>query len=232
MRFIKNEALMGTEKTENCTPNGWGGKRVGAGRKPKTLKKESDTIPEPRKGLHRFVVRTDKRGRNGSRNVNRLAPTVKQKEEYKRKIREGIEGRFKCGNYIRCPDDLDRDARDEWNALMASYSQMDGDFLSTLDTSMLRLFCESYSRYTRATRKWVTDFGCKVVGDDKDEQAILDRLFKLIDTEVTNRQKLAPDLGLTPAGRAKAGQMLAKALVKKDKDGVDNARDFLNSLGE
>lgn len=223
---------METDKTDNCAPNGWGGKRAGAGRKPKTLRKESDIIPEPRKGLHRFVVRTDKRGRNGSMDVNSLEPTIKQKEEYKRRIRQGIEGRFKCGNYIRCPNDLDREARDEWNALMATYASMDGEFLSTLDTSMLRLFCESYSRYTIATRKWVKDFNCKVVGDDKDEQAILDRLFKLIDTEVTNRQKLAPELGLTPAGRAKAGQLLAKALVKKDKQGVDNARDFLNSLGE
>ena len=39
---------METDKTDKCAPNGWGGKRAGAGRKPKTLRKESDTVPEPR----------------------------------------------------------------------------------------------------------------------------------------------------------------------------------------
>lgn len=216
----------------NISGKTWGGKRVGAGRKSKKGIKESDIVPGPRKGIPEFVVKDTNVGATGARNVNQLAPTVKEKVKFQRMIREGVEGMFKLGNYIRCPDDLDRDARNEWNFLMACYSAQEGEFLSTLDTSMLRLFCEAKSRYRRAYRKWTIDYKCEVIGENKDEQAILDRLIKVRDTEFTNMQKLAPDLALTPSGRAKAGMLLAKALTKKPDQSTENAMSFLESMGD
>lgn len=153
--------------------------------------------------------------------------TAKEKE-----VEDFVQRLFKTGNALTCPDDLDDDARNEWNKLMVCYAEQNVNLVTTLDVTMLRLFCESYSRYVKAWNAWNSTFGGRVIGDTYEEQKQIDKCMKLMQEETKNMKYIAPDLCLTISGRMKAGLLAVKGEEKKDNDMASQLASFFKEDDE
>ncbi len=156
---------------------------------------------------------------------------VRKRNAEEKDIARTVEAYFKTGKTLKCPDDLDDDARIEWNRLMVCYAEQNTNVVSTLDITMLRLFCESYSRYAKAWRTWTNTLQGKAIGDDREEQWKIDKCTKLMQEETKNMKFIAPELCLTISGRIKAGLFAVDAVKEKDSDMADQLMSFFGSNG-
>lgn len=199
----------------------WGGSRKGAGRKPKNPA-PSEYVPGPGEGFY-ISAKDTSSGRTPTPGCNSNSFSVAQQ-----KIREGVEAMFKMGKVLKCPESLDDDAKEEWNRLMACYASQESDILCTLDITMLRLFCESKSRYVKAYETWKNLLQGKIIVDNERIQKMIDRCFKVMDKETATMKNLAPDLCLTISGRAKAGLLAAKADQEQESQAAEELMAFFN----
>jgi P27 family predicted phage terminase small subunit len=172
--------------------DGRGGKRPGAGRKPKPV----DAIG--RKGL--------------------------SKEELQ--IRQALESLFKSEKAIKAPDYLDDVAYAKWNEIMLAYSQLEINVLNILDVTQLVLYCQSWSKYKRAYDTWTSAMKSAVVTNSKEQNNQIKQVHKIMDDELANMARLAPDLLLTPTGRAKYGVNSFEASKKEGDDEVAALQKF------
>lgn len=158
---------------------------------------------------------------------------VRKKNAEEKDIAKTVEAYFKTGKTLKCPDDLDDDARIEWNRLMVCYAEQNTNVVSTLDITMLRLFCESYSRYAKAWKAWTKTLKGNIIGEDKIQQKNIERCMKVMQDESKTMKYLAPDLCLTVSGRLKAGLMAVEGAKEKSEDVADQLMSFFGaSSGE
>lgn len=157
---------------------------------------------------------------------------VRKKNAEEKEIAKTVESYFKTGKTLKCPDDLDDDARIEWNRLMVCYAEQNENVVSTLDITILRLFCESYSRYAKCWRAWTVTLKGKAIGDDREEQRKIDKCMKVMQDETKTMKFIAPDLCLTISGRIKAGLFAIDASKDKEADLSNQLMSFFGGGGD
>lgn len=139
-------------------------------------------------------------------------------------LRRDLEHFFKNGKALKAPEGLSSIAYNKWNEIMASYVNQEIDVLNVLDVTQLTLYVQSYERYMEAYNTWK-----KLQFDSSLD---LKRCFKIMQDETIIMARLAPDLCLTPTGRAKFGIGAIKAAEKEKEDSKAMFQAFLGSLGE
>lgn len=180
--------------------------------KPKA-KKEVKVEEEPKKEIE--VEETPKRKR-----VNKVFNKAQND------MRSEFEETFDHNQTLPAPDDLDPKAHTEWERIMLCYAQLPKKILSNLDETMLRLFCESKSRYENARDVYQKVWGECIFTDDDRVQRQINQAIKIMHQETEIMNRLAASLCLTPQGRAKSGFYVAESL-KQEEDDVNKLLDFI-----
>lgn len=134
------------------------------------------------------------------------------------------------GSTLKPPDYLGDVAKVKWNELIASYQKMKIE-VNILDLTQLVLYVQSYERYQKAQETWIDMLKKSIAVADEDTDKLIRRCVKIMQDETSIMTKLAPDLLLTPAGRAK---FIAKNAIDKSGDNdsqTDSLGAFFSQLG-
>lgn len=147
-------------------------------------------------------------------------------------IRRDLEAFFKNGKAVRAPNKLGKVARKKWNEIMAGYMALEIDVLNVLDITQLVLYCQSYERYYVAQKTWTEDLGQSFGTSSPTKNRQIKQCLSTMREETTTMTRLAPDLCLTPTGRARFGLNSYKAVKEERANEKDSFKSFIKSIGE
>lgn len=146
-------------------------------------------------------------------------------------IRRDLEYYFKNGTALKAPKNLGDVAFNKWNEIMASYTQQGVNVLNILDFTQLTLYVQSYERYEKAHSTWTNLLKQNIAVTDQVTDKLIKRCLKIMQDETAIMARLAPDLLLTPTGRAKFGIGAAKAAETERDEGKAAFAAFVASIG-
>lgn len=146
-------------------------------------------------------------------------------------IRRDLEYFFKNGTALKAPEGLGDVAFNKWNEIMASYTQQGVNVLNILDVTQLTLYVQSYERYEKAHSTWTDLLKQNIAVTDQSTDRIIKRCLKVMQEETAIMARLAPDLLLTPTGRAKFGIGAVKAAEVEKDEGKAAFAAFVASIG-
>lgn len=146
-------------------------------------------------------------------------------------IRRDLEYFFKNGTALKAPEGLGDVAFNKWNEIMASYTQQGVNVLNILDVTQLTLYVQSYERYAKAHSTWTDLLKQNIAVTDQSTDRIIKRCLKVMQEETAIMARLAPDLLLTPTGRAKFGIGAVKAAEVEKDEGKAAFAAFVASIG-
>lgn len=178
----------------------WGGKRIHSGRRIITAKNKKIA-----NALYGKSPAEDEIFASGKANPSDIPMPIEVKVDAG-VLQEPLTNMYRINNGIECPKDIrkDRYSYEEWNRIMASYALLPDKIISDLDITMLRLFCESKSRYMHALTTWKNELKENVVDESPRNQIWIDKCMKIMQKETDVMESLSGDLCLSPSSRAKA----------------------------
>ncbi len=148
------------------------------------------------------------------------------------RLRRDLEYCFKNGTALKAPNGLGDVAYAKWNEIMASYTQQGVNVLNILDVTQLTLYVQSYERYEKAHETWTEVLKQNLAVQDSTTDRLIKRCLQVMKDETATMARLAPDLCLTPSGRAKFGIGLVKAENDEKAEGKNAFEAFIKSIGE
>jgi phage terminase small subunit len=201
---------------KHATYEKWGGSRKGSGRKRASYDPQAlgDSKPD-KKRLSQSLY-----GLSDSAEAKIAEKSIQRTEDY-----------IKSDYTLPCPEDLksDSDAKKQWNLLMESYASYGSKIICNLDISLLRLFCESKSRYVKAYSTWQNMLKSEIVNDDQGIQYWIDKCLKIMEKETDIMRGLSSDLLLSPNGRVKANITKNVGGKSKEEEALESIKQWQES---
>lgn len=111
------------------------------------------------------------------------------------------------------PKALSKEAKKEWDRLVALYRQLDAPILNNLDTGILSAYCECRAIYERAQKELKKD-PTSIVWTEKGP--VENPLIKILDKQGQLIAKYGEQLALSPVSRARIGIAKAKKELEDD----------------